>query len=234
MTSAGAIKKLKRYSSQKRKKANEWFFKTGKGEYGEGDKFIGVSMPNARKVAKEFTDLPLIEIRKLIRNKIHEVRMLALLILTYKYKKSNDKDKEKIYKFYLRNTKYINNWDLVDVSAHKIIGAYLFNKSRRPLYKLSSSKNLWEQRISIISCFAFINAKDFEDALKISEKLLNHKHDLIHKAVGWMLREIGKKDEKVLKKFLKKHYKNMPRTMLRYAIEKFSKIQRDKYLKGKI
>jgi 3-methyladenine DNA glycosylase AlkD len=249
MKSADTKKALKKLSSKKRAESNAWFFKTGKGEYGEGDKFIGVTMPNIRKVVKEFKNLSLSEIEKLLKSKIHEERMCGLLILVEQF---NESPKE-IYKFYLKNIKGINNWDLVDVTAHKIIGKYLLDTSylvgsyplsrggetekennREILYELASSKNLWEQRISIISTFAFIDQKDFKDTLKISKVLLNHEHDLIHKAVGWVLREVGKKDEKVLKDFLKKHYKKMPRTMLRYAIEKFPETERQRYLKNTI
>lgn len=256
---------LKKLSSKKKAEVNQYFFKTGKGEYGEGDKFIGVTMPEMRSVAKEFVDLSFVEIKKLLDSKIHEHRMTGLIILTYKFEKrdprktclsgrqgeddnirsGDDGDiRKKIFNFYLKNTKAINNWDLVDVSCPNIIGEYLLylpsenkDKDRKILYKLSKSKDLWEQRISIVSTWSFIRKGDFEDTLKISEILLNHEHDLIHKAVGWMLREVGKKNkdgELLLKKFLKKHYKKMPRTMLRYAIEKFPEKERNRYLKGLI
>lgn len=210
------------------------FFKTGKGEYGEGDVFIGVTVPNIRKVVKNYRDLSMSNTSKLLKSKIHEERLVALLILVDKYAQGSGDEKKKVYNFYLAITRHINSWDLVDASAHKIVGRYLEDKPRKALYKLAKSKSLWERRISIISTAHFIVNKDFEDALAISEILLDDEHDLIHKAVGWMLREVGKRDMKMEEKFLKKHYKNMPRTMLRYAIEKFPESLRQKYLKGKI
>lgn len=231
-------KTLKSYASPERKKSNKWFFKTGKGQYGYGDKFIGVSVPNSRKVARQFQDLPFIDINKLLKSNIHEERLTALLLLVHKFQTSEDKAKKKIYDFYLRNTRYINNWDLVDLSAGKIIGEYLLNrpkKDRKILYILARSKNLWKKRIAIISTYAFLSQKkDFIDTFKISDILLLDKHDLIHKAVGWMLREAGKRDQLALEQFLKSRYKNMPRTMLRYAIERFPEKKRKAYLKGKI
>lgn len=205
------------------------FFKTGKGEYGEGDKFLGVSVPDQRKIAKKYQDLGLNNIQKLLDSKFHEYRQVALIILTHKYKKAEDK--KNIADFYLKNTKNINNWDLVDISAPKILGDYLLDKDRSVLYKLAKSKNLWEKRIAILSTYAFIKNGQFDDALKIAEILLNDQHDLIHKAVGWMLREIGNKNQIVEERFLRKHYKNMPRTMLRSAIEKFDEKKRKFYMK---
>jgi len=210
------------------------FFKTKKGQYGEGDIFLGITVPEQRKIAKQFTNLNLIELQKLLNSKIHEKRLVSLLILIEKYKKSEDKIKKEIFNFYLKNTDNINNWDLVDLSAPNIIGNYLINHPRERLITLAKSKNLWEKRISIISTFSFIKNNQFQETLKISKILLNDSHDLIHKAVGWMLRELGKKDIKELEKFLKLYYKQMPRTMLRYAIEKFPENKRQKYLKGKI
>jgi 3-methyladenine DNA glycosylase AlkD len=157
--------------------------------------------------------------------------MTALIILTYKFAKASKEEQEKIYQLYLKNTKYINNWDLVDVTTPRIVGEYLLDKDHSILYTLAQSKDLWEKRISVLATFTFIREHQFEDALKIAEMLLSDKHDLIHKAVGWMLREIGKRDQKVEEEFLKKHYKNMPRTMLRYAIEKFEEEKRQSYLK---
>ena len=204
------------------------FFKTGKGEYGEGDVFLGIVVPNQRKIAKDFSQLDLGKIEKLLNSKIHEHRLTGLFILIDRYKKSKDKKTE--FDFYVRNIKNINNWDLVDLSAPNIIGNFLLDKNRKILYELADSKNLWERRISVLSCFAFIRERDFKDALKIAEILLKDKEDLIHKAVGWMLREIGKRNSSVEEEFLKKHYKNMPRTMLRYAIEKFPEEKRKMYL----
>ena len=208
------------------------FFKTGPGQYGEGDVFLGIKVPEVRKVVKKYSDIELEKVEQLLHSKIHEHRLCALLILVSKFERGQGRDV--IFKTYLKNTKYINNWDLVDLSAHKIVGAYLVNRPRDILYKLARSKSLWERRISIISCFAFIRSNDFKDALKISQILLHDKHDLIHKAVGWMLREIGKKDLETEEAFLKKYYKSMPRTMLRYSIERFEENKRQAYLKGTI
>jgi len=206
------------------------FFKTGLGQYGAGDIFLGIKVPVQRAVARSYENLSLVELQKLLNNKIHEYRLIALMILLSQYKKADSAGKKKIVKFYLRNTKNINNWDLVDLSCYYILGDYLLAKPRGILYKLAGSKNLWEKRISIISTFAFIRNKEFSDTLKICEILLNDRHDLIHKATGWMLREAGKRDEAVLMRFLDKHYKTMPRTMLRYAIEKLDNKKRKFYL----
>ena len=206
------------------------FFKTKKGEYGEGDTFLGVSVPEQRKIAKKYFDLSLKELQELLSTNIHEYKMCSLFILINKYRKSDKTEKKKIFDFYLKNTININNWDLVDISAPHIIGDYLLNKDRKILYKLANSKNLWEKRISIISTFTFIKNNQFEDTLKISEILLNDNHDLIHKAVGWMLREVGKRDQKTEETFLEKYHKSMPRTMLRYSIEKFEKNKKKYYL----
>jgi len=217
---AGDPEKLKVYSR---------FFKTGKGEYGEGDLFLGITVPKTRAIARKFKDLSLTDLQKLLESKIHEHRLCALIILRFQYEKSKS---ENIVKFYLKNTKYINNWDLVDLSCSYIVGNWLLDKDRGLLYRLAKSKDLWEKRIAIISTFEFIRNNQFEDTLKISEILLSDKHDLIHKAVGWMLRELGKRDQKLLEKFFQKHYKKMPRTMLRYAIEKFDKKKREQYLRS--
>ena len=209
------------------------FFKTGKGEYGEGDNFLGVVVPNQRQIAVKYKDLSLVDLQKLLSSNIHEYRLTALFILVSQYKQFK-KDKEKrgvIIKFYLKNTKNINNWDLVDSSAHYILGDYLLDKKDRSiLYKLAKSKNLWERRMAIISTFAFIRARQFDNTIKISEILLKDKHDLIHKAVGWMLREVGKRNKKVEEGFLQKYYRQMSRTMLRYAIEKLPENERKRYL----
>ena len=204
------------------------FFKTGKGEYGEGDIFLGVMVPEQRKVAKKYSHIGLDEIQNLLQSKIHEHRLTAIFILILKYKTK----RKEIVDFYLDNLQAINNWDLVDLSAPKILGDYLSDKDRNILFQLARSNNLWEKRIAMLATAAFIRNNDFEDALNLSELLLNDSHDLIHKAVGWMLREIGKRDQKVEEKFLRKHYKTMPRTMLRYAIEKFDKDKREFYLKS--
>lgn len=209
------------------------FFKTGRGEYGEGDIFIGLTVPQSRKIAIKYKHFYLKEVEQLLSSKIHEYRLIALLLLVHNYKNNEEKRKE-IYNFYLKNTKNINNWDLVDLSSHKIVGHFLSDKDKSILYKLAKSKNIWERRIAIISTANFIQQGRFTDTLEISKMLLHDKHDLIHKAVGWMLREVGKKDKAVLENFLKRHYKSMPRTMLRYAIEKFPEKERKKYLKGEI
>ena len=202
------------------------YFKTGKGEYGEGDNFLGIIVPKQREAAKKY-DLSLDELQELLSSNIHEYRMTALFILVRKYQKSENK--KEIVDFYLKNTKNINNWDLVDLSAPRILGDYLINKDRKVLYKLANG-HLWERRIAILSTFMFIKNNDFKDSLKIAEILLKDRHDLIHKAVGWMLREIGKQNQAIEENFLKKHFKSMPRTMLRYAIEKFDKRKRGFYL----
>ena len=202
------------------------FFKTGKGEYGEGDVFLGLTMPKIREIAKKYLHLSVEEVEEVLHSKYHEFRMAALIIWTYQYPKA----KKEIYDAYLRNTKWINNWDLVDVTTPRIVGNYLLDKDRKVLYKLAKG-HLWERRISMLATFAFIDNKEFDDAIKIAKILLNDKHDLIHKAVGWGLREIGKKDEKVLLKFLDEHYKKMPRTMLRYSLERLNDSKRKYYMK---
>ena len=206
------------------------FFKTGKGEYGEGDIFLGITVPQTRAIAKKYTHLNLKDLEKLLSSKIHEYRLIALLILIENYKKANIEHKNSIFNFYVKNTKFINNWDLVDLSAPHIIGNFLLDKDKSILYNLAKSSNLWEKRIAIISTYAFIRLYKFKHTLKISEILMNDNHDLIHKAVGWMLREVGKRNKDVEEKFLNQHYKKMPRTMLRYAIEKFDNNKRKKYL----
>lgn len=224
------ISDLNKLKNKKRAEGSMRYFKTGKGQYGFGDVFLGLSVPEQRNISKKYKDLPLPDLQKLLDSKIHEHRFTALRILVKQFENSSEKIKEKIAKFYLKNSKRINNWDLVDTSAHYILGKHLLNKNRKILYKLVKSKNLWEKRISIISTFAFIRENDFEDALKISKALLSDSHDLIHKAVGWMLREVGKKSEKVLEDFLDEYAKVMPRTTLRYAIERFNPEKRKKYL----
>ena len=221
---------MKQLSDSNRAKNLSWFFKTGKGQYGEGDIFLGIPVPEQRKVAKKYFDLSLGDVQELLKSKIHEHRFTALVILISKYRKAKESGKKEIYDLYLKNTENINNWDLVDLSAPRIVGDYLLNKERSILYKLAKSKSLWEKRISILSTFTFIDNNDFEDALNISELLLHDEHDLIHKAVGWALREVGKKEQNVEEQFLAKHYFQMPRTMLRYAIEKFDEEKRKKYL----
>jgi 3-methyladenine DNA glycosylase AlkD len=210
------------------------FFKTGPGEYGEGDVFLGIQVPKVRSVGKEFQDLAITEVNKLLRSSVHEDRLLALLILVRRYSKGDAATQARIYKLYLGNTRYINNWDLVDLSASHIVGAFLKERSRRPLDNLAKSPLLWDRRIAIIATAHFIKHDDFATTLRIAAKLLDDEEDLIHKAVGWMLREVGKRDMAVEEGFLKRHYRRMPRTMLRYAIERFPEAKRQRYLKGKV
>ncbi len=209
------------------------FFKTGKGQYGEGDKFLGVMVPEQRALVKKYWEsLSLREIDALLKSKYHEERLSALLCLVEKFRHAGgEKVQTKIYNFYLRHARFINNWDLADLSAPKIAGRYLLDKDRSILYKLAESKNLWERRIAVLATFAFINKGDSKDALKISTMLLSDQRDLIHKATGWCLREIGKRcGEKILLDFLDRHVRAMPRTMLRYAIERLPEKVRKTYL----
>ncbi|HPR65349.1 MAG TPA: DNA alkylation repair protein [Thermoanaerobaculia bacterium] len=229
-----ARKELRECATETDAQILQRFFKTGPGEYGEGDRFIGVRVPAIRRVAKTFRDLTLDETIRLLHSDIHEERLLALIILTEKYRKGTDDEQKMVYELYLSNTRYINNWDLVDLSAEHIAGAYLRDRSREPLYSLAQSTMLWERRISVLSTFHLIKRGEFGETLRIAEMLLRDKEDLIHKAVGWMLREVGKRDRGVEEAFLKKHYRVMPRTMLRYAIEKFPEDLRQQYLKGTI
>ena len=223
---------LRKTADPKTAEHSQRFFKTGKGEYGEGDKFLGIRVPVLRKHAGKYRHMKLAGIKKLIRSQYHEERLCALFLLVEKYNKGSEEEKRNICNFYMSSTKYINNWDLVDSSAPYIAGAYFENKDKKPLYDFAISGDMWKRRIAILSTFHMIRKNDFTDALKISEILINDKEDLIHKAVGWMLREIGKRDIVSEKGFLKKYYKIMPRTMLRYAIEKFPETDRQRYLKG--
>jgi len=223
-------KETKRMADSKRAKLFRGFFKTGKGEYGEGDIFYGITVPESRRIAEKYKNLEFSEYQKIFKSKVHEERLIAVLILVHNFENGSQKNRKRIYDFYLKSARYINNWDLVDLSAHKILGAYLSGKTKTILYELAKSKNIWERRIAIIATAWFIKNKEFADTLKISETLLKDEHDLIHKAVGWMLREVGKRNIKTEEKFLKKHYKKMPRTMLRYAIERFPEKKRKFYL----
>jgi 3-methyladenine DNA glycosylase AlkD len=208
------------------------FFKTGKGEYGYSDIFLGVRAPKIRSIAKKHIDISIADMKTLIQSKYHEERFLGLIILVNKYSKIKDKkNQNKLYKIYVSSFKYINNWDLVDVTCPHVTGKHLMDKDRTIIYKWAKSDDIWTKRIAIVSTFSFIRKNDLEDTFKIAEILLQDKHDLIHKAVGWMLREAGKRDIKKEETFLKKHYKMMPRTMLRYAIEKFPEDKRQKYLR---
>lgn len=228
---ANAVQKsLRQQADPEKAQIYKRFFKTGPGEYGEGDVFIGVVVPKIRKVVKEFKDLPHTEILKLLKSKVHEDRMMALLVWVYQFQKGDEKTQTRIFKAYLQNVKYINNWDLVDVTVAHIVGAYLYERDKSILTQLSKSKDLWERRISIVATHYFIRQNLFKPTLQISKNLLKDEHDLIHKAVGWMLREVGKRDKSSLVQFLNQHVDSMPRTMLRYAIEKFSEKQRQEYL----
>jgi len=209
------------------------FFKTGKGEYGEGDIFLGIPVPEQRKIAKKYSDLPLKDIRKLLSSEIHEYRLVALFILIRQYGKGNKAEKKEISDFYLANIRHINNWDLVDLSAPNIMGDYLLDKDRAILYKLATSDNLWEKRIAIMATFTFVRNNQFEDTFRVAEIFLYDKHDLIHKAVGWMLREIGKRNQAKEEEFLEKYCSEMPRTMLRYAVERFDEQKKRLYVKAR-
>ncbi|OLP19113.1 DNA alkylation repair protein [Leptolyngbya sp. 'hensonii'] len=209
------------------------FFKTGPGEYGAGDRFLGITVPEQRRLAKQYRHLSLEAVAQLLESPWHEFRLTALLILTDQVRKADAARQAEIAAFYLDHTDRINNWDLVDGTCPAILGAYLLHQDRTVLYQLAASNNLWEQRIAIITTLAFIRQGQFEDTLAIATHLLCHRHDLIHKAVGWMLREVGKQDVQVLEAFLDKHSHEMPRTMLRYAIERFNPAQRQHYLKSK-
>jgi len=224
------IKELKRLSTPKKAAISRRFFKTGVGQYGHGDVFIGVTVPEQRAIAKKYKDLPLAEIQKLIRHKVHENRMTGLFILAGQFQKADEGTKDKLARFYLSHTKYINNWDLVDSSARQILGMYLLDKERDILYKLAQSRDLWERRIAIIATQAFIMHDKYGDTLRIAKILLKDDHDLIHKAVGWTLREVGNRSARTEEAFLKQYEHQMPRTMLRYAIEKFSEKKRLLYL----
>ncbi len=231
---ANLKKDIAQLSNPSKAQALQKYFKTGKGEYGEGDKFVGLTVPETRAIAKKYyRDLTLLELKTLLASKIHEHRFAALEVLVMKFEKASAKEQKQIYNLYLANTKYINNWDLVDTSAEYIVGAYLQNQSKKVIEKLAQSKSIWERRIAIISTFHFIKQGSFDDALKIAETLIYDKEDLIHKAVGWMLREVGNRNLKLETKFLNKFAIIMPRTMLRYAIEKFPETERQKYLKLK-
>ena len=207
------------------------FFKTAAGEYGAGDKFLGIPVPVIRLAVKKFSDATLGTAQKLLKSEFHEIRLFALLLLVSRYTKGDAAERGEIYQLYLDNTRYINNWDLVDSSAPYIVGAYLHDQDKSILYELAKSKSLWERRIAVLATFWFIRDQQFDDALRIAALLRNDPEDLIHKAVGWMLREIGKRNLDAEVGFLDEHYRHMPRTMLRYAIEKFCEPLRQKYLR---
>lgn len=229
-TADNLIQEFKKDSNPSLAKKYLKFFKTGPGEYGEGDIFIGLSVPKQREIAKKYKNMELKEIQKLIKSPTHEHRMAALMILKMQFEKDSGDKKERIVKFYLKNKRYINNWDLVDISSYKILGEWLLDKNPDILYELAESDSLWDRRIAIVTTFAFIHTGEYKHTVKLAEKLINDKHDLIHKATGWALREVGKKDINTLLKFLNKHASTMPRTMLRYSIEKLADKQRKHYM----
>lgn len=224
-------REIREYIDPVKKEYLPRFFKTGKGQYGEGDKFLGVVVPNTRLVAKRHKDASFEVMAELLQSQWHECRLCALLMLVERFKKSDEKGRKLIYDFYLSQTARINNWDLVDLSAPGIVGEYLKDKSREDLYRLADSKQLWDQRIAVVSTYTLIKNGDFIDILALAERLLHHPHDLMRKAVGWMLREMGKRDRDLLVQFLEKYCKVMPRTMLRYAIEKFPEEERKEFMK---
>ncbi|MBI4210981.1 MAG: DNA alkylation repair protein [Candidatus Diapherotrites archaeon] len=233
----GLKEELQAAANPTKAKVLQGFFRTGKGEYGEGDIFLGLTVPQTRAIAKRFTHLGLPEIKKSLESGFHEERLCALLVLVHKFGKADEAEKEKIFDFYLANARRVNNWDMVDLTADKIVGEHLLaNPSKKKILPLlAASENLWERRIAIISTFALIKKGKAEDTFKISQLLLRDSHDLIHKAVGWMLREVGKRvSEEEEEKFLAPRYKKMPRTMLRYAIERFQEKKRKAYLHGSI
>lgn len=231
MNAEALIREMLEHSSPEKAKSSAWFFKTGPGQYGEGDKFVGLSVPEQRKLAKKYKDLDLGEIKKLLTSPWHEHRLTALFILVIRYQKSDTKAKEEIASFYLKNRKFVNNWDLVDSSAPYILGDYLTNNSKTLIYEMAKSKSIWDRRIAMLTTFKWIREGDASDGLKIAEILINDKHDLIQKAVGWMLREIGKCcGRATLVAFLDKHAATMPRTSLRYSLEHFDQKSKKHYM----
>ncbi|MEQ1749135.1 MAG: DNA alkylation repair protein [Prosthecobacter sp.] len=232
MTLTHLHQQLRAQASSERAAVSQSFFKTGPGQYGEGDKFFGLSVPQIRAMVPETDDLAEANLLTLLHSKWHEERLLALLILVRRFEKSKQDEKTQahIVDLYLANTEWINNWDLVDTSAPYILGKWLLTRDRAILKKLASSQSLWEQRIAVLATQTFIRAGEFGDTIRLCESFLTHPHDLMHKACGWMLREVGKRDASVLRSFLDKHAMNMPRTMLRYAIEKLPEAERRQYM----
>lgn len=229
-------KELRKYSDQQKKKKLTKYFQVYQGGYGEGDKFLGVNVPSQRRiVSKYYKNISLKQIARLLKSPVHEHRFTGLLLLGKKFKKAKkEQEQKKIIAIYLNNLDGVNNWDLVDYSADKILGEYLVGRDPKMLYEFAESGDLWKQRIAIVATFAFIKKNQFDLTFEISRLLLDHEHELIHKAVGWMLKETGKRDFSAEFNFLKECYRKMPRSMLRYAIEKFDKKTREKFLKGKI
>ena len=226
-------KRLRELGDPERAAVQQRFFKTGPGEYGEGDVFVGIRVPVLRKLSKEFGDLPFEDVLHLLKSEIHEARHVALFIMVRQYGRVDRAGKKRIYTGYLRHTRYVNNWDLVDCSAEHIVGAQLMDRNRGRLYRLAASENLWERRIAIMATFHFIKRQQFDETLKLAKVLMGDDADLIQKAVGWMLREVGKRGGMTeAEVFIKTHYRRMPRTMLRYAIERYPEQQRQRILKG--
>jgi len=224
-------KALSSRASAARARSLRWFFKTGSGEYGEGDRFLGLTMPQIRQLVRECADLTLPDIEALLESPWHEARSLAVVLLAHRYSRSDARTQGAIYALYLRRADRINNWDLVDISAPRVVGAHLLTRSRAPLHKLAASRDIWRRRIAVVSTATFIDNGQFDDTLRIAVTLINDPHDLIHKAVGWMLREAGKADPRRLERFLMRHGPRIPRTTLRYAIERYPPARRQRLLR---
>jgi len=233
-TLADLERELAAASDPERARNLAWFFKTGKGQYGEGDEFCGITVPVQRKIARRYRHLRLTDVKKLLKSRVHEHRFTGLEILVFQYEAGDARARQKIFDFYLENTQRINNWDLVDTSAPYVVGQHLLSRPRRILYRLAKSPDLWERRIAMVSTMAFIAQNDLEDTFAVAALLLNDKHDLIHKAIGWMLREAGKRSQIALLAFLKRNYARMPRTALRYSIERLPEARRKRALKGNL
>lgn len=234
MKASSLISRLRKQGDAEIAAHSQRFFKTGPGEYAEGDRFLGIRVPLLRAEAKRHRELPLSESLKLLRSPYHEIRLTALLLLVERFQRGEPVMQEHVYRHYLEHTSYINNWDLVDSSAPHIVGAHLYRRDKAMLYRLVASDDLWERRIAVMASFYFIRQHAYSDALALCEMLISDPEDLIHKASGWMLREIGNRDGEVERDFLKRHYRKMARTMLRYAIEKFPQAERQRYLKSQI
>ena len=232
MTITRLKKKLKSLANSKRAEHSASYLQTKNEGYGKGDRFLGIIVPNLRKVAKQFRTLTLPELEELLQNPIHEYRLTSLFIIIDQFQHGDIEKQKRLIELYKRNLRFVNNWDLVDISAPNLFGIYLQNRSKKILYNYTKSPDLWRRRVGIMSTFGFIRQGEYKDTLAIAKILVNDEHDLIHKAVGWMLREIGKRDKEVLITFLDKHHKKMPRTMLRYSIEKFNKKERTHYMKN--
>jgi len=234
LTAAAIEKRLRAMADPERAKILQGFFKTGPGQYAEGDVFLGLYVPQVRRLAAEYRALPLPEAVLLLRSPLHEARLLALLLLIRAYDGGDEPLRERIFDLYLRHTRFINNWDLVDASAEHIVGRHLRDRSRDPIRLLATSDLLWDRRIAVLATFHYIKRGEFGETLAVARQLLGDREDLIHKAVGWMLREVGKRDGAAEEAFLRRHSKTMPRTMLRYAIERFPEERRQAYLRGEM